>query len=292
MSNSTDTPVRIFPSLLDSTLGNPLFSTFFALGSNEDDSEAAGEEAVETMTTSQAKKLNATTATTIRVPLEGFMSSVQCDDGSSSANVSSDLAIDDQLTRYDFDFAVCGTRRAFYPRAGAFNTTVDTFACQDGTPTVFVFGLNTTAGDVSWIESCSVATSSVSFPVAIVFGGSSGFPNTTTQGPPQGPATDLNSGDVVQLLGSAFLNQFGSAGWADVALWLQPTSVNGSAGPFDDTGRRHFLETLLGTITKATLANFATFLGINQAELSDSVNMTQVVAQVRPLPFSCPSSLC
>jgi hypothetical protein len=271
-------PYRVFPSFLNPSPDQPFFSTFFALGGGESDNDTTEDVG---LTSVQAKKLNATTETTIRLPLEGFNSTVSCQDVQGQVNVTSDLITDADLTRYELNFP-CGTRRLFYPRNGAFAMAVDAFACHDGTPQVFVFGLNTTTGDVLFLERCDVETNSATFPVAIRFGGAQGFPNVTLQGAQDGGALPLPSSDVVQLLGSAILNGFGSSGWSDLATWLQDPFPDGSRSSFDSARRRTFLETVLSTITKATLCNFATFLSLNQVELGDLVNSTDVGSEVRP----------
>jgi hypothetical protein len=202
-------------------------------------------------------------------------------------NVTSQQTDGQEFSLYGFPFD-CGMYLPVYvasPNNGL-NITVDVFVCRDGTPQLFVFGLETATAGVSWIQSCTIAPSSSVYPIAIRVGGAQGFPNVTRSGPPSRPVVDLPAADVVGLLATT-LNS-GSAGWSDVSKWMQEVMPDGSLNPLNnDKSRKNFLETLLSTMTKALLCNFSTWMSLNQrGELAEVLNSTEAASQVRFSFFS------
>jgi hypothetical protein len=213
---------------------------------------------------------------TMHAPVEAYFASVQCTpaDVGRTVSISSNFTGDGNWTLLAIDLP-CGHRDVIYPRNASYEITVDTFACGNGIPSVYFWGVNTEGGLPAYIYDCNVSASSTLARVSVVPNNGDLIASVDSTG----PRDELSAGNITQLLGEVLLNKWGSRGWNEAARWLEDPFTSEPFIALDEDGRRRFLNILLTTITKSTLADLNTLL----SRSNTTRNFVTLEAQVRPI---------
>jgi hypothetical protein len=160
---------RVYPSYQQPAYDVPLFSTSFLT-----DSGTAAEPLSQ-----DEQKIAASTNTSLYIDLEGFSAALNT---RSAFNIVQNASISNTTdgVQYNFTLPCQKPLSRWYLQNGTSPVTVDTFACLDGTPNIYVLGLDTTRRAVLFVEEVTVASlTSALFPVRISSTGSNILGSTT-----------------------------------------------------------------------------------------------------------------
>lgn len=222
----------------------PLWSTAWLQGLIYNTAQSWLPDAVST----SGRSLMATSGSTSAYgAVEGFLVNSTCE----AVTLSVTPTIGQSLSTFVFQFA-CGTKAAVYARGTAEQIVVDSYGCIDGTQNVYFYVANPATGEVLYAYKCGIAASSVVVPVVY----SAATSKSRTTGPIRTTTALPSTLNLAAFLGSALLNNFGIAGWPNLATRFV-TALNQGIPPED------FLSSVVESMSKMTLAKLQATL--NQA---------------------------
>lgn len=263
---------RVYPTYeLYDLVKHPLFHSNFHVGGLYSGN-------VTGFSSSDTKKILASGNVAIDLVTEAFWSNISCEDVSSTASFSSSLASGDRLTSYNISFP-CATRQVAYLRSSTlFDVTYDAFACDNGDPKMYVWGVNTSSGALPAMYECTLnSATSVDADVRIkVSKVSTGVVKVEPQ------QRDITSLPLVPYLGEFLLNRYGSTGWEELSRWMQDDILPFEYIPLTPDEKVDFLSTLLSVEMAIALASFSG--GLLNTDTADWAVSERVFREVR-FPF-------
>jgi hypothetical protein len=236
---------RVYPTYELSSTTQPLFHSNFHITNVLNPSNISG------FSPKTLRKVKASGSIDIYLSTEAFLVNISCVDTTSTTNFTSNITTNPNLTTYSFDLP-CASFRVPYLQSTT-STTYDTFACQDGTPLMFVWGVNTGSGTLHSMYQCSLDSAlSVDADVKI-----SRHTLATTIERVGTERRDLTSLPLTYYLGQVLLNRFGTVGWPELTRWMQDSQAGPDEQPLDAAQKLVFLSSLLSVEMTVALASFS-----------------------------------
>lgn len=219
-------------------------------------------------TTSQSNLLMASGNTLVHADVEGFFANATC--SSFAPDYRPVVSNNQDLVEFTFDFG-CGTKLAIYSLAQP--VVVDTYACVEGAPYLFVYSVIPASGSLTFGYRCSINATSGVVPIVL----DPHVRAAKVTGPVTQTVTIPDSLGLVAFMGVFLLNNFGTSGWQALSKAFNLVESQG----FDPLTFVTYATEMLAKQTLAAVGALFTFVAAaNDTSILYSSGDSQV--RVRP----------